>query len=145
MSGRAGRASKKGQVIIQTYSPDSEIIKYSAQGGYKDFYEYEIQERKTFLYPPYTKLIELEFSSYDENQTQIWAERFLHQMSLDLKGMDIMVTKFIKMPKIKNLNKTKFSLKVKPKDLGLLIEGLKRVINNSKIEEERKIILNIEF
>ena len=145
VSGRAGRASKKGQVIIQTYSPDSEIIKYSAQGDYKDFYEYEIQERKTFLYPPYTKLIELEFSSYDGNLTQIWAERFLHQMSLDLKGMDIMVTKFIKMPKIKNLNKTKFSLKVKPKDLGLLIEGLKRVINNSKIEEERKIILNIEF
>ena len=145
VSGRAGRASKKGQVIIQTYSPDSEIIKYSAQGDYKDFYEYEIQERKTFLYPPYTKLIELEFSSYDENLTQIWAERFLHRMSLDLKGMDIMVTKFIKMPKIKNINKTKFSLKVKPKDLGLLIEGLKRVINNSKIEEERKIILNIEF
>lgn len=145
VSGRAGRASKKGQVIIQTYSPDSEIIKYSAQGDYKDFYEYEIQERKTFLYPPYTKLIELEFSSYDENLTQIWAERFLHQMSLDLKGMDIMVTKFIKMPKIKNINKTKFSLKVKPKDLGLLIEGLKRVINNSKIEEERKINLNIEF
>ena len=145
VSGRTGRASKKGQVIIQTYSPDSEIIKYSAQGYYKDFYEYEIQERKTFLYPPYTKLIELEFSSYDENLTQIWAERFLHQMSLDLKGMDIMVTKFIKMPKIKNINKTKFSLKVKPKDLGLLIECLKRVINNSKIEEERKIILNIEF
>lgn len=145
VSGRAGRASKKGQVIIQTYSPDSEIIKYSAEGEYKDFYEYEIEERKTFLYPPYTKLIELEFSSYDENLTQIWAERFLHQMSLDLKGMDIMVTKFIKMPRIKNINKTKFSLKVKPKDLGLLIEGLKRVINNSKIEEERKIILNIEF
>lgn len=145
VSGRAGRASKKGQVIIQTYSPESDVIKYSAQGDYKDFYEYEIQERKTFLYPPYTKLIELEFSSYDENLTQIWAERFLHQMSLDLKGIDIMVTKFIKMPKIKNINKTKFSLKVKPKDLGLLIEGLKRVINNSKIEEERKIILNIEF
>ncbi|WP_295148164.1 primosomal protein N' [uncultured Peptoniphilus sp.] len=145
VSGRAGRASKKGQVIIQTYSPDSEIIKYSAQGDYKDFFEYEIQERKSFSYPPYTKLIELEFSSYDEKLTQIWAERFLHQMSLDLKGMDIMVTKFIKMPRIKNINKTKFSLKVKPKDLGLLIEGLKRVINNSKIEDERKIILNIEF
>ena len=145
VSGRAGRASKKGQVIIQTYSPDSEIIKYSAQGDYEDFYEYEIEERKTFLYPPYTKLIELEFSSYDENLTQVWAEKFLQQMSIDLKGMDIMVTKFIKMPKIKNINKTKFSLKVKPKDLGLLIEGLNRVINNSKIEDERKIILNIEF
>lgn len=145
VSGRAGRASKKGKVIIQTYSPDSEIINYSAKGDYEDFYQYEIEERKTFLYPPYTKLIELEFSSYDENLTQIWAEKFLQQMSIDLKGMDIMVTKFIKMPRIKNINKTKFSLKVKPKDLVLLIEGLNRVINNSKIENERKIILNIEF
>ena len=145
VSGRAGRASKKGKVIIQTYSPDSQIINYSAKGDYEDFYQYEIEERKTFLYPPYTKLIELEFSSYDENLTQVWAEKFLQQMSIDLKGMDIMVTKFIKMPRIKNINKTKFSLKVKPKDLGLLIEGLNRVINNSKIENERKIILNIEF
>lgn len=145
VSGRAGRASKKGKVIIQTYSPDSEIINYSAKGDYEDFYQYEIEERKTFLYPPYTKLIELEFSSYDENLTQVWAEKFLQQMSIDLKGMDIMVTKFIKMPRIKNINKTKFSLKVKPKDLGLLIEGLNRVINKSKIEDERKIILNIEF
>ena len=145
VSGRAGRASKKGKVIIQTYRPDSEIINYSAKGDYEDFYQYEIEERKTFLYPPYTKLIELEFSSYDENLTQVWAEKFLQQMSIDLKGMDIMVTKFIKMPRIKNINKTKFSLKVKPKDLGLLIEGLNRVINNSKIEDERKIILNIEF
>lgn len=145
VSGRAGRASKKGKVIIQTYSPDIEIINYSAMGDYEDFYQYEIEERKTFLYPPYTKLIKLEFSSYDENLTQVWAEKFLQQMSIDLKGMDIMVTKFIKMPRIKNINKTKFSLKVKPKDLRLLIEGLNRVINNSKIENERKIILNIEF
>ena len=145
VSGRAGRAAKKGKVIIQTYSPDSEIIKYSAQGDYEDFYEYEIEERKVYLYPPYTKLIEIEFSSYDENLTQIWAEKFLKQMSLDLRGMDLMITKFIKMPKIKNINKTKFSLKIKPKDLSLLIDGIKRVINNSRIDEERNIILNIEF
>ena len=145
VSGRAGRASKKGKVIIQTYSPDSEIIKYSALGDYEDFYNYEIEERKIYLYPPYTKLVELEFSSYDESLTEIWAQKFLKQMSIDLKGMDIMLTKFIKMPKIKNINKTKFSIKLKPRDLTLLTQGLKRVISNSKIEEERKIILNIEF
>ena len=145
VAGRAGRASKKGEVIIQTYSPDSEIIKYSASGDYEDFYNYEIEERKLFLYPPYRKLIEFEFSSYNENLTQIWAEKFLRQMSLDIKNLDLMVTKFIKLPKIKNINRTKFSLKIIPKDLPMLIDGLKRVINNSKIEEDNKIFLNIEF
>lgn len=145
VAGRAGRASKKGEVIVQTYSPDSEIIKYSASGDYEDFYNYEIEERKLFLYPPYRKLIEFEFSSYNENLTQIWAERFLRQMSLDIKNLDLMVTKFIKLPKIKNINRTKFSLKIIPKDLPMLIDGLKRVINNSKIEEDNKIFLNIEF
>ena len=145
VSGRAGRASKKGQVIIQTYSPDSEIIKYSASGDYEDFYNYEIEERKLFLYPPYTKLVELEFSSYDESLTEAWAEKFLRQMSMDIKNLDLMVTKFIKLPKIKNVNRTKFSVKVKPKDLALLIYGLKRVIINSKIEEDNKVFLNIDF
>ena len=145
VAGRAGRASKRGEVIIQTYSPDSEIIKYSARGNYEDFYNYEIEDRKLFLYPPYRKLIEFEFSSYDENLTQIWAEKFLRQMSIDIKNLELMVTKFIKMPRIKNVNKTKFSVKVKPKDLILLIDGLKRVIINSKIEEDNKIFLNIDF
>ena len=145
VAGRAGRASKRGEVIIQTYSPDSEIIKYSASGDYEDFYNYEIEDRKLFLYPPYRKLIEFEFSSYNENLAQIWAEKFLRQMSIDIKNLELMVTKFIKMPRIKNVNKTKFSVKVKPKDLILLIDGLKRVIINSKIEEDNKIFLNIDF
>ncbi|MDU7115586.1 MAG: helicase-related protein, partial [Peptoniphilus harei] len=145
VSGRAGRAAKKGQVIIQTYSPDSEIIKYSASGDYEDFYNYEIEERKLFLYPPYTKLVELEFSSFDESLTEVWAGKFLRQMSLDIKNLDLMLTKFIKLPKIKKINRTKFSVKVRPKDLALLIDGLKRVIINSKIEEDNKVFLNIEF
>lgn len=145
VAGRAGRASKRGEVIIQTYSPDSEIIKYSASGNYEDFYNYEIEDRKLFLYPPYRKLIEFEFSSYNENLTQIWAEKFLRQMSLDIKNLDIMVTKFIKLPKIQNINRTKFSLKIIPRDLPMLIDALNRVINNSKIEEDNKIFLNIEF
>jgi len=145
VAGRAGRSSKKGEVIIQTYSPDSEIIKYSANGDYKDFYEYEISERKLFLYPPYMKLIEFEFSSYEEKLTYIWAERFLKQMKNDIKNIDLMVTNFIKLPKIKKINRTKFSVKVKPKDMNLLIEVLKRVIINSKINDDSKIFLNIEF
>ncbi len=145
VAGRAGRASKRGEVIIQTYSPDSEIIKYSASGNYEDFYNYEIEDRKLFLYPPYRKLIEFEFSSYNENLTQVWAEKFLRQMSLDIKNLDLMVTKFIKLPKIQNINRTKFSLKIIPRDLPMLIDALNRVINNSKIEEDNKIFLNIEF
>lgn len=145
VAGRAGRSSKKGEVIIQTYSPDSEIIKYSANGDYKDFYEYEISERKLFLYPPYMKLIEFEFSSYEEKLTYIWAERFLKQMKSDIKNIDLMVTNFIKLPKIKKINRTKFSVKVKPKDMNLLIEVLKRVIINSKVNDDSKIFLNIEF
>lgn len=145
VAGRAGRSSKKGEVIIQTYSPDSEIIKYSANGDYKDFYEYEISERKLFLYPPYMKLIEFEFSSYEEKLTYIWAERFLKQMKSDIKNIDLMVTNFIKLPKIKKINRTKFSVKVKLKDMNLLIEVLKRVIINSKINDDSKIFLNIEF
>ncbi|MBU5669124.1 primosomal protein N' [Peptoniphilus sp. MSJ-1] len=145
VSGRAGRASKKGEVVIQTYNPDSDIINYSAKGDYEDFYKYEIEERKVFEYPPFYKLVELEFSSYDENLTYKWAERFLKQMSEDINNINLKVTNFIKMPKIKKINRTKFSVKVRPRDLKLLIEGLNRVIINCKIREDKNIDLDIEF
>jgi len=144
VSGRAGRASKRGEVVIQTYNPDSDIIKYSANGDYEDFYNYEIEERKVFEYPPFYKLIEFIFSSYDEKLTYEWAEKFLRQMSIDI-NLNIKITNFIKMPRIKKINRTKFSVKARPKDLNLLIEGLNRVIINSKIDDDKNINLDIEF
>lgn len=145
VSGRAGRAAKKGEVIIQTYNSTSEVIKYSANGDYEDFYQYELKERKLFEYPPYTKLIDIEVSSTNEKLSYKWTNYLLKLLAKNIRDIDVKVTKLIKMPKIKNMHKTKFTVKVSPKDLKLLIEVISRVIIISKIKDEEKVFLNIEF
>lgn len=65
VAGRAGRREKQGQVIIQTHQPDHPIIQWVLQGDYKSFYTSEIQERQSFHYPPFYRLIELTLKHKD--------------------------------------------------------------------------------
>lgn len=56
VSGRAGRGDKPGEVIIQTRNPDNPIWSAVTSADYKTFFEKEIEKRRRFRYPPFTKL-----------------------------------------------------------------------------------------
>lgn len=59
VSGRAGRKSKQGKVIIQTNSPMHHVIQEVLHQGYERLFANEDAERARFGYPPYTRLIRL--------------------------------------------------------------------------------------
>ena len=54
--GRSGRSDKKGEAIIQTYSPSHYAITMAARQDYELFYKKEMEMRKAQGYPPYTYL-----------------------------------------------------------------------------------------
>lgn len=56
VSGRAGRGEKPGEVIIQTRNPQNPIWGAVTSADYKTFFEKEIEKRRRFRYPPFTKL-----------------------------------------------------------------------------------------
>ena len=66
MSGRAGRGHKKGDVVIQTYSPDNFAIVNAANHDYESFYAEEIKMREIMLYPPFAYFSRWVFLSEDE-------------------------------------------------------------------------------
>ena len=61
VSGRAGRKSNHGKVIIQTNDPDQPVLEKVRSRNYKHFFQWEILEREQFGYPPYTRLIKIIF------------------------------------------------------------------------------------
>ncbi len=65
VAGRAGRGDKPGEVIVQTYDPDSYVIKYLEKGDYKSFYSEEIKMRKLLDYPPFTDMLNILFQCKD--------------------------------------------------------------------------------
>ena len=57
--GRVGRTSHKTNVIVQTYQPKNEVIKYGLKQDYEDFYKAELKNRQLKNFPPFTHLLKL--------------------------------------------------------------------------------------
>lgn len=64
--GRAGRGEKKGEVVIQTYSPEHYCIQTAAKQDYEAFYEAEMNYRELMGYPPAEQLLAIYMTSEDE-------------------------------------------------------------------------------
>ena len=56
----------RSRVIIQTYTPESPIIKYSMENDYEKLYKDEIEIRKRMNYPPFSKIFLINCQSKNE-------------------------------------------------------------------------------
>lgn len=65
-AGRAGRGREKGEVIIQTYSPEHYAIETAAAQDYEAFFEEEIAYRQLMGYPPVEQLLAILVSGEEE-------------------------------------------------------------------------------
>lgn len=65
-AGRAGRGDKKGEAVIQTYSPEHYSITAAARQDYEEFYEEEIRYREAMGYPPAEHLLAVLLSASSE-------------------------------------------------------------------------------
>lgn len=64
--GRSGRGVLEGTAIVQTLTPENEIIKLAAKQDYEAFYNTEIKLRKALVYPPYCDICVLGFTGENE-------------------------------------------------------------------------------
>lgn len=68
VSGRAGRASLPGEVIIQTRNPDRPIVRYARDHDYATFADAILDERRNLEYPPFGRLAAVEFKGPNEGR-----------------------------------------------------------------------------
>ena len=66
--GRGGRGSKPGRAIIQTFTPQNEIIKQAAAQDYMSFYKSELELRKLQGTPPFKDIVSITASGLDEDR-----------------------------------------------------------------------------
>ncbi|KXU16733.1 Helicase PriA [Streptococcus oralis] len=70
VAGRAGRAEKSGQVLIQSYNPQHYAIQFAKAQDYEGFYAYEMAIRRKLGYPPYYFTIGITLSHKKEEEVQ---------------------------------------------------------------------------
>lgn len=80
VAGRAGRSRLSGKVIIQTLRPQNEVLVHVLTHDFRGFYEEESQLRKELSYPPYARLILLEFRGKDEEEVIRHARAFAAEL-----------------------------------------------------------------
>jgi len=75
VAGRAGRSERGGKVVLQSFDPAHPVIRFAAGHDVNGFYEYELEQRKRLGYPPFTRLVRLEFRDQDQASAEKEAQR----------------------------------------------------------------------
>ncbi|MCQ2476244.1 MAG: primosomal protein N' [Clostridia bacterium] len=75
--GRSGRGNSRGKAIIQTLTPENEIIRIAAKQNYDEFFNTEIRIRKAMKYPPFCDLFILGLVGVNEAAVHIAANNIL--------------------------------------------------------------------
>jgi primosomal protein N' (replication factor Y) len=105
VSGRAGRSNLAGEVVIQTLQPDHYSLKYVITHNFRGFYQEELEYRRELDYPPFSRIVLLEFSGERENEVQHHAKKFTEFLSAynQQKRFIILGPADAAIPKIKNV------------------------------------------
>lgn len=83
VSGRAGRKDKQGKVLIQAANIKHPVLEYVRKHDYMLFYENEIEERKIFFYPPFSRIILITFKHKMKDVVETAAYVFANNIKND--------------------------------------------------------------
>ena len=82
--GRAGRRTRPGRAVIQTYTPEHPVIQAAASQDYDAFYEQEILMRQALKAPPFADQFVFRFGGTDEHTVQQAAQAFAKALAAQL-------------------------------------------------------------
>lgn len=80
VAGRAGRKHKRGTVYIQTSEPTNPIIKYVTNHDYKNYFNEELDQRRKFSYPPFTRIINIYIKHRNDDSLTEISVRFSNML-----------------------------------------------------------------
>lgn len=134
--GRAGRGSKKGRAVVQTYTPESSAIELVKTHNYEGFYKEEISERKMLMYPPFSKITAICFSGSIAGEVSYAAKLFKKAMGDDaLVNGKITVLGPIPAAIAKIKNKYRWQIIIKSQD-DEIINDMLSVAHKACIEDD---------
>ncbi len=111
LSGRAGRGKKRGQVLVQSYQPNHLVLNAVKEEAFLELCQSELLERKTFGYPPFSRLIEITVKHKDQ-QTVFSAAAHLNNILRAKLGERLLGPLTPSVSRVKNLYLQQFLLKM---------------------------------
>jgi primosomal protein N' (replication factor Y) len=85
VSGRAGRKQQRGKVMIQALNVQHPVLQFVLQHDYAGMFAYEMENRKAFFYPPYSRLISVVLKHKEKERVEAAAHKLATLLRSDLK------------------------------------------------------------
>ncbi len=145
VSGRAGRHHLSGNVVIQTYMPEHYSIQFASTHDYKGFYEQELKLRDMMGYPPFKKLILINFSHENLNQVIKASQYFVKELK-KIVNDDVEVLEPVISPISRIKDRNRFQCMVKYEDEFEIISLINQImINVTDKFKDRNLQLNVDL
>lgn len=136
VAGRAGRADKSGEIYLQTYVPRHYVYKLASFYDYPAFYKKEINLRQMTLYPPFTKIVRILFTSEDENLAKDTARVYYEEVKKVQSAYqdDFVYLGVMKSPigRIQNKYRLQILIRMKPDNEDEITDKLFEIADNIK-------------
>ena len=139
-AGRAGRGSKAGRVVMQTYNPEHYAITAGAEHNYPEFYQKELVFRQQLGYPPYANLIKITVQASDE----IIVHRHATQLAAELTQVLAVLDASIIGPFPAAVNKVKDIFRVNILIKTKALPTITKQLNTMSVVNQKNIIIDID-
>ncbi|MBN8654558.1 MAG: primosomal protein N' [Anaerolineae bacterium] len=95
VAGRAGRSSRGGKVIMQTFAPEHYALQFASGHNVDGFYSRELEYRRSLGYPPFARLARLEYRSADALKAEEEAKKLADKLKVKLEAGGFRQTELI--------------------------------------------------
>jgi primosomal protein N' (replication factor Y) len=129
VSGRAGRKDGKGTVMIQTSTPNHPLLLHVARHDYLGMYAEEIEKRKQFFYPPFSRIVHLSFRDKEKDVVFEAAHQFARLMETAYRNYMVGPAEPV-VSRVRNLYLMELLLKL-PRDSALIARCKEDIMRHS--------------
>lgn len=138
VAGRAGRRGDDGVVAIQTYTPSHPLFGFLVCHDYVGFYNHEIEERRLYNYPPFTRIINIYLKHREQGRLHVLAGAYGRRLR-ELFGNRVFGPEEPHVARIKQLHIMRIMIKI---ETEASMKKVKHILRETYLEMDAARALN---
>ncbi len=143
VAGRAGRGSLEGEVIVQTFTPHSPSIQFARHHDFDGFADQELEMRRQFGFPPFTRCAVLTSRSTHERRAEFTLQTLHRRLKEDLpKGIEL--GEPLPSPLVKAHGQFRFQLMLRGPKGRTLTKHVQQVLEKTTLPEDVTVVFDMD-
>lgn len=143
VAGRAGRGEMEGEVLIQTFTPQSPSVQFARHHDYEGFSDQELEFRKSFSYPPFSHCIILTCRSKNSSLAEFTLQTLHKRLQKNLPD-HIILGEPLPSPLSKAAGQFRFQLMLRSESPRSMSQYIKSIIVDLAIPDEVYLAIDVD-